>query len=150
VAESFATLLPADQGMVGTGLSSMFAATPTPAELSLDLEPGRYLLTWYSEVMRTTAGGTATFFARLRDVTAASTLGFMRHGLGVESGPPGMMPLDSDFFQFGDIFPFSGSTVVDLAGGVQSYRLEYGLSTSGSASEALRARRQRITLTRLE
>jgi hypothetical protein len=41
--------------------------------------------------------------------------------------------------------------VVQLTGAAQTYRLEYAQSsTSPSASDVLRARRQRITLMRLE
>lgn len=136
--------------MVGTTISGTFQPTPIPAALSVTLDPGTYLLTWYAEIMRTTSGGGSAFFARLRDVTAAATRGFLRDGSGVENGPPGAMPGDADLFQMGDILPFAGSMPVVLAGGTQTYRLEYALSTSATPSEALRARRQRITLLRIE
>ena len=136
--------------MVGTTISGTFQATPTPAVLTLSAAPGTYLLTWYAEVMRTTAGGGGLIFARVRDVTAAATRGFLRDGSGVDNGPPGAMPTDTDLFLAGDILPFSGSLVVVLPGGPQTYRLEYALSTSSSALEALRARRQRLTLLRIE
>jgi hypothetical protein len=137
--------------MLGTAFSGgMWAVTPTAAELTVDAEPGTYMLTWYTEVMRTTNGGGDNFFARARDVTANSTLGFMRHGLGVENGPAGAMPVDSDFFQVGDIFPFGGTAVVELSGGVQTFRLEYSMSFGGSSASALRARRQRLSLLRLD
>ncbi len=140
-----------DQGMVGTTISGTYQATPTPAALVVPAAPaGTYLLTWYAEVMRTTAGGGSYIFARLRDVTMSTTRGFLRDGSGVENGPPGAMPTDTDLFLSGDILPFSGSVVVTLPAGAQTYRLEYALSTCASASEAVRARRQRITLLRLE
>jgi hypothetical protein len=139
-----------DQGIVGSTISGSFGQTPLPATLTVTVEPGTYLLTWNAEVMRTTAGGGANFYARLRDVTDANTLGFMRHGLGVENGTNGNIPDDPDFFSLGDLFPFSGSIVVTLPAGERTYRLEYALSTSSSAQQALRAQRQRISLLRLE
>jgi hypothetical protein len=150
VAETYSQLLPADQGIAGTAISGLFAPTPTPAELTLDLDAGTYLVTWYSEVMRTTNGGAANFFARCRNVTSGETVSLMRRGPNVQNGPAGAMPDDSDYFQFGDVFPFSGSTILEAPGGLQSYQLEYALSISGTAAEVLRARRQRITITRLE
>jgi hypothetical protein len=140
-----------DQGLIGNTISGTFQATAIPASLTVaDCPPGTYLLTWYAEVMRTSAGGGSMFFARLRDVTQAATRGFLRDGPGVDNGPPGAMPNDTDLFQLGDILPFSGSMAIWVAGGAQTYRLEYALATSASASEALRARRQRITLLRIE
>jgi hypothetical protein len=139
-----------DQGIIGSTMSGQFRQTPLPATLTVDAEPGTYLLTWSSEVMRTTAGGAANFYARLRDETGATTLGFMRHGLGVENGTNANIPDDPDFFSLGDLFPFSGSAVVNLPGGLRTYRLEYALSSSSSSLEALRAQHQRITLLRLE
>jgi len=136
--------------MVGTTLGGTFRPTPTPAALTVSAAPGTYLLSWYAEVMRTTAGGGGMIFVRLRDVTAAATHGFLRDGSGVDNGMPGAMPTDADIFLAGDVLPFSGSLVVVLPGGPQTYRLEYGLSTSSSALEALRARRQRLTLIRIE
>lgn len=139
-----------DQGMVGTTISGTFGTTPVPATLTVTADAGTYLLTWSAEVMRTTAGGGANFYARLRDVTGANTLGFMRHGLGVENGTNGNIPDDPEFFALGDLFPFSGSTVVTLPAGVRTYRLEYALSSSASASIALRAQHQRISLLRIQ
>lgn len=140
-----------DQGIVGNTISGTFQPTPIPASLTFTVtSPGTYLLSWYAEVMRTTAGGGSAFFARLRDVSGAATRGCLRDGSGVENGPPGAMPNDTDMFQLGDVLPFAGSMPVVLASGTQTYRLEYALSTNASASEALRARRQRITLLRLE
>jgi hypothetical protein len=137
--------------MVGTALTGgSFIGTSPPAALTVNAEAGTYLLTWYAEVMRTTAGGGNTFFVRLRDVTAATTCGFLRDGSGVDNGAVGAMPNDTDLFALGDILPFSGSMVVTLPGGPQTYRLEYGQSTNSSAQDALRARRQRITLLRID
>ena len=139
-----------DQGIVGNTISGIYGQTPLPATLTVNVEAGTYLLTWSSEVMRTTAGGGANFYTRLRDVTGSTTYGFMRHGLGVENGPPGNIPDDPEVFALGDLFPFTGSAVVNLPGGLRTYRLEYALSSSASASEALRAQHQRIGLLRLE
>jgi hypothetical protein len=152
VVDSFYANVENDQGIVGSTISGVFGQTPLPATLSVAVEAGTYLLTWNAEVMRTTAGGSANFYARLREGNAASgtTYGFMRHGLGVENGPPGNIPDDPEFFALGDLFPFSGSAVVTLPAGMRTFRLEYALSTSGSASEALRAQHQRISLMRLE
>jgi hypothetical protein len=150
VVESTYTNVENDQGMVGTSLSGTYRTTPLPAVLTIDAEPGTYLLTWSAEVMRTTAGNGANFYARLRDTTTSSTLGFMRHGLGVENGTNGNIPDDPEFFSLGDLFPFSGSAVVTLPAGSHTYRLEYALSSSSSASEALRAQHQRIALLRIE
>ncbi len=148
--EAFYANVENDQGIVGNTISGTFGQTPLPATLTVTAEGGTYLLTWSSEVMRTTAGGGANFYVRLRDVTASSTLGFMRHGLGVENGPPGNIPDDPEFFALGDLFPFTGSAVVNLPAGARTYRLEYALSSSASSSEALRAQHQRIALLRLE
>jgi hypothetical protein len=140
-----------DQGIIGNTISGTFQATPVPATLTVPAAAaGTYLLTWYAEVMRTTAGGGAMLFARMRDVTAGATRGFLRDGSGVDNGAPGAMPSDTDLFLLGDILPFSGSMVLALSGGEQTYSLEYALSTSATPSEALRARRQRITLMRIE
>ena len=139
-----------DQGMVGATLSGSFQPSPTPAVLTVSAVPGTYLLSWYAEVMRTTAGGGSMIFARLRDVTASATRGLLRDGSGVDNGLPGAMPTDTDLFLSGDVLPFSGSLAVVLPGGPQTYRLEYALSTSSSALEALRVRRQRLTLVRIE
>ena len=101
--------------------------------------------------MRTTAVPGAMFAARLRDVTGSATRGFLRDGSGVDNGAVGMMPNDTDFFATGDILPFSGSDGGDADGHVKTYRLEYAQSsTSPNANEVLRARRQRITLMRIE
>jgi hypothetical protein len=140
-----------DQGIIGNTISGVYQATPTPAALTVAAPaPGTYLLTWYSEVMRTTAGGGSLLFARLRDVSAAATRGFLRDGSGVDNGAPGGMPNDGDLFLQGDILPFSGSVVLQLTGAAQTFRLEYALSTNASPSEALRARRQRLTLVKIE
>jgi hypothetical protein len=150
VVASFFANVETDQGIAGTTINGTFGPTPLPATLTVAAEPGTYLLTWSSEVMRTTAGGGATFFARLRDTTDSTTLGFMRHGLGVENGTNANIPDDGEFFALGDLFPFSGSAVVTLPAGSRTYRLEYALSTSTTRSEALRAQHQRISLLRLE
>jgi len=139
-----------DQGIVGTAISGSFQPTPVAASLTLAAGPGSYLISWYAEVMRTTAAGGSIFFARLRDVTLGVTHGLLRDGSGVENGVPGLMAGDTDLFQIGNVLPFAGSMIVTLAGGPQTYRLEYALSTSSSASEALRARRQRISAIRIE
>jgi hypothetical protein len=150
VLASFYVNVEADQGMVGSRIGSTFGTTPVPAELTVNAEPGTYLLTWSSEVMRTTAGGGANFYTRLRDTTSNTTLGFMRHGLGVENGAPGNIPDDPEFFALGDLFPFSGSAVIHLGAGPRTYRLEYALSSSVNTLEALRAQHQRIALLRIE
>jgi len=142
-----------DIGMTGTLIAGSYQPTPsTPATLTVAApEPGTYLLTWYAEIMRTTAVPGAMFAARLRDVTGSATRGFLRDGSGVDNGAVGMMPNDTDFFATGDILPFSGSMVVTLTGTSQTYRLEYAQSsTSPNANEVLRARRQRITLMRIQ
>jgi hypothetical protein len=150
VVEAFYANVENDQGIVGSTINGTYGQTPLPATLTVTAEGGTYLLTWSAEVMRTTAGGAANFYTRLRDVTGTTTLGFMRHGLGVENGPPGNIPDDPEIFGLGDLFPFSGSAVVTLPAGLRTYRLEYALSNSASASEALRAQHQRIALLRLE
>lgn len=151
VVDAFYANVENDQGIVGSTISAgNYGQTPLPATLTVTVEAGVYLLTWSAEVMRTTAGGAANFYTRLRDVTGASTLGFMRHGLGVENGPPGNIPDDPEIFALGDLFPFSGSAVVTLPAGTRTYRLEYALSNSTTTLEALRAQHQRISLLRLE
>jgi len=151
VVESFYANVENDQGIVGNTITGgVYGQTPLPATLTVNVEAGTYLLTWSAEVMRTTAGGSANFYTRLRDVTGNATLGFMRHGLGVENGPPLNIPDDPEIFALGDLFPFSGSAVVELPAGVRTYRLEYALSNSSSSAEALRAQHQRIALLRLE
>jgi hypothetical protein len=140
-----------DQGLIGVTISGVYQPTPTPAALTVPAPvPGTYLLTWYAEVMRTTAGSSGLLFARMRDTTASVTRGFLRDGSGVENGPTTGMPNDTDLFVPGDILPFSGSVAVTLTGAAQTFRLEYALSTSSSPTDALRARRQRITLMRIE
>lgn len=140
-----------DQGIIGNTISGVFQPTPTPAVLTVPAPvPGTYLLSWYAEVMRTTAGGSSLLFARMRDTTASATRGFLRDGSAVDNGATGGMPNDTDLFLPGDILPFSGSMAVVLTGAAQTFRLEYALSTNASPAEALRARRQRITLTRIE
>jgi hypothetical protein len=150
VVDSFYSNVENDQGIVGSTISGVFGQTPLPATMTVTVEAGTYLLSWNAEVMRTTAGGGANFYTRLRDVTGSSTLGFMRHGFGVENGTNGNIPDDPDFFSLGDLFPFSGAMVVTLPAGTRTYRLEYALSSSASAQEALRAQHQRISLLRLE
>jgi hypothetical protein len=150
VVDAFYANVENDQGMVGSAISGTFGQTRLPATLTVTVEAGTYLLSWNAEVMRTTAGGGANFYTRFRDVTANSTLGFMRHGLGVENGTNGNIPDDPDFFSLGDLFPFTGSMVVMLPAGTRTYRLEYALSSSTSTQEALRAQHQRISLMRLE
>jgi hypothetical protein len=142
----------ADQGLSGATITSgNYQPTPVPATLTVAApEPGTYQLSWYTEVMRTTAGS-GTFLVRLRDVTASATRGFLKDGSGVDNGAIGAMPGDSDVFLAGDILPFAGSMTVVLSGtGPQTYRLEYAMATSASASTVLRARRQRITLLRVQ
>jgi hypothetical protein len=109
------------------------------------MNTGTWRITWYVEMMRTTAGGGNMFAARLRDFTAGLTRGFTRRGAGVSNGPNGGMPGDNDFFLTGDILQFGGTAHVNLPGGVQTFHLEYALSTtSPSVSEVLRVRRQFI------
>jgi hypothetical protein len=140
-----------DQGIIGNTISGVYQSTPTPAVLTVPAPvPGTYLLSWYTEVMRTTAGGGSLVFARMRDTTAGATRGFLRDGSAVDNGGTGAMPSDTDLFLPGDILPFSGSMAVVLTGAAQTFRLEYALSTCASPAEALRSRRQRITLTRIE
>lgn len=137
--------------MIGTTISGNYSPTPVPAVLTTPaLAEGMYLLTWSAEIMRTSAGGGATLFARLRDTTESVTRGFMKDGSGVDNGSSAAMPVDESFFALGDVLPFSGSAVVYVPPGERTYRLEYALSSSGSSSEALRARRQRITVLRLD
>ena len=150
VIDSFFANVERDQGMVGTTLSGVYRTTPLPGTLTATVEAGTYLLTWSAEVMRTTAGGGANFFTRLRGTTAGATYGFMRHGLGVDNGPPGNIPDDTEFGLLGDLFPFAGSAVVTLDAGTHTFQLEYALSASTNVNEALRAQHQRITLLRLE
>jgi hypothetical protein len=150
VVSSFYTNIENDQGIVGSTMSATFRPTPLPATLTVTAEGGTYLVTWSAEVMRTQAGSGANFYARLRDQTDGTTLGFMRHGLGVENGANGNIPDDPEFLLLGDLFPFAGSAVVTLPAGTRTYRLEYALSASTSTSEALRAQHQRIALLRLE
>ena len=76
---SFYANVEADQGIVGSTMSGVFRQTTLPATLTVNAEAGTYLLLWSSEVMRTSAGGAANFYARLRDETGNATLGFMRH-----------------------------------------------------------------------
>lgn len=149
IVESHYVNIEADQGLVGTSISGAYGATATPAVLTATLEEGMYLLTWSAEIMRTTAGGGATVFARLRDTTAAATRGFMKDGSGMDNGSTAAVPGDEAFFALGDVLPFSGSAVIYVPTGTRTYRLEYALSSSSSPSEALRARRQRITLLRV-
>jgi Collagen triple helix repeat (20 copies) len=150
IIDTFHVNVEADQGIVGTSISGTFGMTPSPAILTVNVEAGTYLLTWYSEVMRTTAGGGQAFFTRLRDTTAADSLAFMRRGPGVTSGLPGGIPDDPDFLLGGDLFTFGGSTVITLPAGPRTYRLEYALATSASPALALRAQHQRISLLRVE
>jgi len=142
----------ADQGLSGATITSgNYQPTPVAATLTVAApEPGTYQLSWYTEVMRTTAGS-GTFLVRLRDVTASATRGFLKDGSGVDNGAIGAMPGDGDVFLAGDILPFSGSMTVVLSGeGPQTYRLEYAMATSASANTVLRARRQRISLLRVQ
>jgi hypothetical protein len=152
VVEYFSVNQEGDQGIVGNTISGAYGPTPVaPAVLTVaDLEAGVYLLSWSAEIMRTTAGGGSVVFARLRDTTAGLTRGSMKDGSGMDNGSNAAMPGDESFFALGDILPFSGSAVITVPAGTRTWRLEYALSTSASASEALRARRQRITLLRLE
>jgi hypothetical protein len=148
---SFRIAVETDQGIIGNTISGVYQPTPTAAALTVAAPlPGTYLLSWYAEVMRTTAGGGSLLFARLRDITAAATRGFLRDGSGVDNGATGGMPNDGDLFLPGDVLPFSGSFVVQLTGAAQTFRLEYALSTNASPAEALRARRQRLTLLKIE
>jgi hypothetical protein len=149
----FNVAVESDIGLTGRLIAGSFQPTPgTPGTLTVAApQPGTYLLTWYAEIMRTTAVPGAMFAARLRDVTGAATRGFLRDGSGVDNGATGAMPNDTDFFSTGDILPFSGSLVVRLSGASQTYQLEYAQSsTSPNAAEVLRARRQRITLMRVQ
>ena len=153
VIDVYRVAVEADYGMTGTSIAGSYQPTPTePATLTVTApEPGTYLLSWYAEIMRTTAVPGAMFAARLRDVSANATRGFLRDGSGVDNGAVGAMPNDTDFFATGDILPFSGSMVVTLTGTSQTYRLEYAQSsTSPNANVVLRARRQRITLMRIQ
>jgi hypothetical protein len=153
VIDVFNVAVEADIGMPGTLIAGSFQPTPgTPGTLTVAAPaPGTYTLTWYAEIMRTSAVPGAMFAARLRDVTSAATRGFLRDGSGVDNGAPTAMPNDTDFFATGDILPFSGSMVVQLTGASQTYRLEYAQSsTSPNVNPVLRARRQRITLMRVQ
>lgn len=151
VVDSFYVNVEGDQGIIGPSIAGIYGQTPTPATLVVPAaEAGTYLLTWNAEIMRTVAGGGATFFVRLRDTTTGTTLGFMRAGPGVANGAAANIPEDEDFFLAGDLFPFSGSAVITLPAGPQTYRLEYAVSTSVQPQAALRAQHQRIALMRLE
>lgn len=150
-----------DYGFIGMALSNLYLdtsaaegqdanATAEPAELARFLEEGTYLLTWYAEVMRVSSGG-HTVFARLRDRTLGETVGSLRlGGSAAWNGSESAMPTDSTPFATGSIIPFSGSKVLVLPEGEHSFSLEYGMPFNDRGGVAMRVRRQRLTLLRLD
>ncbi len=155
VVDTFSTNVDADQGMIGTSLlvsgNPQWAPTPIPVTLTVPAaDAGTYMINFYSEVMRTTAGGAGNIFARLRDTTTGTTVALLRHTSGtIQNGPIGGIP--TDFFSAGDMHNFAGSAVVTLPAGPRQYQLEYSISTGNTLSAVvLRAQRQRISLLRLE
>lgn len=152
--------LASDYSFTGVQLSNMFISTVTAADLDplmtsegaiveSFLEGGTYLLTWYSEVMRIATG--ETIFARMRDNTLNETLGLYRlGGTAVWNGVVGPMPTDTNPFDNGSIVPFSGSKVMTLPAGTHTFSLEYGMPLNDRGTMAMRVRRQRLTLLRLD
>jgi hypothetical protein len=151
VIDTFRVNVEADQGLIGTSISASYAPTPVPASLTVNVDAGTYLLSWYSEVMRTTAANNLNFFVRMRDATASSSLGFMRHGgTNIANGSPTAIPDEPSFASAGDLLPFAGSMLVTLPAGTHTYRVEYAAASNNSPSPVLRAQHQRISLLRVE
>lgn len=138
-----------DQALTGVDVSGTFVPTPIPAALDVDLEPGRYLVTWYTEFMRV-GTGSPRVFARLRDVTDEGTVAMMRI-TAPETGPASAIPSDTQPLDSGQVIPFSGSQLLELNDDViKTFELQYGFSSTTSPATVLRVRRQRITLLKLE
>jgi hypothetical protein len=150
VIDTFHVNVENDQGMSGASISANFIPTPVPATLTVNVDAGTYLLTWYSEVMRVGSAGGTNFFVRFRDTTTSSSLALLRRGPGVNTGAPSAIPGDPDFAAAGDLFPFGGSMLVTLPAGPHTYRLEYAMSTTPAAATVLRAQHQRISLLRVQ
>jgi hypothetical protein len=137
-----------DQGIAGASVNGAHAPTPVPARLTVAAEAGTYLLTWSAEFMRT-SGGFPRVYARLRDVTAGESVAVTRVS-APEAGPSAAIPPDTNNNDSGEIILFSGSRVVVLPDGVKQYELQYGMNSASGASVALRVRRQRVGLVKLE
>jgi hypothetical protein len=137
-----------DQALSGASVGGTHAPTPVPATLNVVLDGGTYLLTWSTEFMRT-AGGAPRVFARLRDVTAGESVGVMRRP-SPEAGAAAAMPMDTQIDVTGEILFFSGSRVLELPAGVRQLELQYGMSSASGTQPALRARKQRIALVKLD
>jgi hypothetical protein len=137
-----------DQPLSGASVSGTHAPTPVPATLDVVLDGGTYLLTWSTEFMRT-SGGAPRVFARLRDVTGGESMGVMRRP-SPESGSSAGMPMDTQTDAAGEVLFFSGSRVLTLPAGVRQFELQYGMSSASGTATALRARKQRIALVKLD
>lgn len=137
----------ADQALPGSAVGGTHAPTPVPATLNVVLDGGTYLLTWSTEFMRA-SGGAPRVYVRLRDVTAGESIGVMRRP-APEVGPAAGMPADTNN-DAGEILFFSGSRVLTLPAGVRHIELQYGMSSASGTAPAIRARKQRIALVKLD
>jgi hypothetical protein len=137
-----------DQALSGAAVNGTHVPTPVPANLTVAVEAGTYLLTWSTEFMRA-VGGQPRVYARLRDVTAGQTVDTLRR-TAPEQGPSAGIPDDTNNADSGEIVFFSGSRVVTLPDGVKQFELQYGMNTGSGTGVAIRARRQRIGLIKLD
>ena len=130
-------------------------ATGTPGRLdAASVTGGTYVLHWYVEMFRTTAGGGNRMLARLRttlgSVSISNPLAHMRIIQNIENGSTTAMPADTDFVAAGEVMPWAGSVVFTIsAGATVRFEFEYGMDNNANINAVLRVRRQRLLLMRL-
>ncbi len=138
-----------DQGILGTASNNIWVATPTPSRIvTPTAATGTYMLVWYSEYGRTSNGGGNRVLARLRNVTANTTVSTSRRIQGIEN--TGTTALPGDFATAGDVLEFSGAITLQLTGGpTQTFELQYAINNNANAGAVIRVQRQRFDLVRV-
>lgn len=142
----------ADQGITGTTSNNVWVASPTAGRISTpaNVPAGTYLLVWYAEYGRTANGGGNRVLARLRNVTANTTVANGRRSQGIENTDNAAFPGDTAFSTAGDVLDFSGATTIAVTQGqALTFEFQYAINNNANAGNVIRVRRQRLDLIRV-
>jgi hypothetical protein len=150
------------QGTVAGGtfksIQGTFVATdpPNAGVLTATVTAGNYVLFWYAELARGSAGGGNRILARVRHTNPAGstvTLANWRRITNIQNASA-IIPLDDTPAQMatdGDTFTWSGFDRVVLAAGSHTFALQYAADAIGNSEgqDVLHNRRQKLLLLRV-
>jgi hypothetical protein len=116
---------------------------------------GNYVLFWYAEVARGSAGGGNRILARVRHTNQSNTtvtIANFRRITNLQNSS-GAIPLDeipSEMAADGDVYPWCGFDRLSLSTGTHTFRLEYAADAIGNnpGQDVLHTRRQKLMLLR--